>query len=184
MITLYIHGFAGCANGKKAQKFKAHYKEKGEKFFAPSLPYNPKLAIDTLCNFIEVCDERVNLIGSSLGGFYATYLADKYDLKAVLINPSTKPWKTLLKYIPKTKNFCDNSTFEWNENFVEILKEFNVENPSFENFMVLLQTGDEDLDYKIAAEKFKKANLIIEEGGSHSFEGIERYFQKIDDFFK
>ena len=183
MRVLYIHGFGGCGMGKKATLFKEYYKEKGKKFFAPSLSYIPKLALQTLCDFIELNDRKVNLIGSSLGGFYASYLANRYKLKAVLINPSTKPWETLKRYIGLTQNYCDGSRFEWKREYLEDLKKFDVSNPIGDQFMVLLQTGDKDLDYRIAADKFCKANVIIEEGGSHSFEGIERHFENIENFF-
>ena len=183
MKIVYIHGFGGCGMGKKATLFKEYYKEKGKKFFAPSLSYSPKLALQTLCDFIEMNEKKVNLIGSSLGGFYATYLANRYKLKAVLINPSTRPWETLGRYLGFAKNFCDESQFEWKQEYLDILKEYDVSNPIPTQFMVLLQTGDEDLDYRIAANKFCKANVIIEEGGSHSFEGIERHFENIENFF-
>ncbi|MCG3720375.1 esterase, partial [Aliarcobacter butzleri] len=86
-MIIYIHGFASCGFGSKAQKFKEYFEEE---IITISLPTIPNLAIDTLEQIIEFSlnkDENVYLIGSSLGGFYSLYLANKYDLKAVLINP-------------------------------------------------------------------------------------------------
>jgi predicted esterase YcpF (UPF0227 family) len=184
MITLYIHGFASCGLGGKARAFREYYKSKNKKLFAPSLAYNPNLAIDTLEQFIELHERKVNLIGSSLGGYYATYLATKYDLKAVLINPAVKSTKVLENSVGMQTHYCDLSKFEWNEIHINELKKFNIVNPKVENFMLLLQSGDEVLNYKDALEKFQGAKIVLEEGGNHSFEGIERYFEEIEEFFK
>ncbi len=183
MLTLYIHGFGSCALSHKASLFKDYYTGKGLKFLAPTLSYNPKFAIETLCDIVELFDRKVNLIGSSLGGYYAIYLANRYKLKAALINPSVYPYETLSKYIPKALNYCDLSSFEWNQTHLNLLKNYEVHNPLPQYFMVLLQKGDKDLDYSQAARKFSRAKLIIEEGGSHSFEGIEHYFGDIEEFF-
>jgi len=183
MVTLYIHGFASCGLGAKARAFRDYYASKNKKIFAPSLSYNPNLAIDTLEQFIKLHNKEVNLIGSSLGGYYATYLANKYDLKAVLINPAVKSTKLLKESIGMQVNYCDLSKFEWNEIHVNELKKYDVKEPKKENFFLLLQKGDEVLDYKDALEKFNGAKIALEEGGNHSFEGIERYFEEIEEFF-
>jgi len=96
-MTIIIHGFGSAGRGGKAMLFRDYFKSIGEPCIAPSLSYVPELAIDTLEQLIESYDE-VTLVGSSLGGFYAIYLAEKYGLKAVLINPAVDSSKTL-KYI-------------------------------------------------------------------------------------
>ncbi len=183
MTTLYIHGFASCGLGMKARAFREYYKSRNKKLFVPSLAYNPNLAIDTLEQFILLEDKKVNLIGSSLGGYYATYLANKYDLKAVLINPAVKSKKILKDSVGMQTNYCDLSKFEWNEIHINELKKFTVANPKVENFMLLLQKGDEVLNYQDALDRFEGAKIVLEEGGNHSFEGIERYFEAIEEFF-
>lgn len=182
-MILYIHGFGGSGEGFKARVFRKYYKAKNEDFIAPSLSYIPELAIKTLEELIELHKGNVCLIGSSLGGFYAIYLAQKYKLKAVLINPSVYPSVTLNKCLGNAPNFYDASYFEWTESHIIMLKTHETNVTKQSDFMLLLQKGDEVLNYKEAAEKFSKAELIIEEGGNHSFDGIERYFQKVDAFF-
>jgi predicted esterase YcpF (UPF0227 family) len=126
--------------------------------------------------------ENVGLVGSSLGGYYSIYLANKYNLKAVLINPAIYPYKTLDK-IGMATNYYDGSSFEVTRNHIESLKSYEVENiKSQENFLTLLQTEDEVLDYTQAEEKLSESELVIEEGGNHSFENIESYFRKIGSF--
>ncbi len=185
-MIIYIHGFASCGFGSKAQKFKEYFEDE---IITISLPTIPNLAIDTLEQIIEGFlnkDEDVYLVGSSLGGFYAIYLANKYDLKAVLINPAVNPWSTLSRYegVEFVTNYYDNSRFEFTNNHIQSLKNYEVEfikNPS--NFLTLLQEEDEVLDFNDAALKLVDTELIVEEGGSHSFDGIERYFRKINSFF-
>ena len=181
-MIIYIHGFASSGQGGKAKQFREYYQENGESFIAPTLSYVPELAIDTLQQLIENSDDKVSLIGSSLGGYYATYLANMYNLNAVLINPSIVPYQTLQKTLGFMQNYYDQSSFEWRESHLEMLKKYEVKKLNHKNFMLLLQTGDETLDYKQAVAKFSEATLIIEEGGSHGFEGIERHFERVNDF--
>ncbi|WP_457747573.1 YqiA/YcfP family alpha/beta fold hydrolase [Sulfurimonas sp.] len=183
MITIYIHGFGGSGNGVKATLFREYYNKIQEQFLAPSLSYVPDLAINTLEEFIERYNGRVNLIGSSLGGYYALYLANKYNLKAALINPSIYPYETLTKVLGYAPNFYDESKFQWNTKHILMLKKFEVSQPKEKNFFLLLQKGDEILDYKEALNKLPQAQLFIQERGNHSFENIQEHFKSIQEFF-
>jgi len=187
-MIIYIHGFGGSGKGAKASAFRKHYTDKGVDFLAPSLSYTPQLAISTLDEIITTCKDRdIKLIGSSLGGFYAIYLANKYNLKTVLINPSTNPMQTLSKLVEEKNgralNYFDLSEFDFNLNHILMLKNYYVRELKKENFLLMLQKDDDVIDYTIAKEKFDGAKMIIEEGGGHGFEGIESYFDKIDEFF-
>lgn len=185
-MIIYIHGFASTGYGSKAQKFLEYFEED---IITPSLPTIPNLAINTLEQLIEAFmnkGEVVSLIGSSLGGFYSIYLSNKYNIKAVLINPAVNPWNTLDRYedVEFVSNYYDNSRFEFNHSHIMSLQNYDVStlnNPK--HIMTLLQTEDEVLDYNEAAQKLEETILEIEEGGNHSFEGIERYFRKVDTFF-
>ncbi len=142
------------------------------------------MAISTLEELIESYNKDVYLIGSSLGGYYTIYLAQKYNLKAVLINPSINPHITLLRSIPKAPSFYDNSFFEWNQDHIDMLKNYRTQVAYQKNFKLLLQKGDELLDYKEALEYLPQAHVMLEEGGSHSFDQIERYFESVREFFR
>lgn len=181
-MILYIHGYGGHGLGVKSSMFREYCRVNNIPFLAPSLSYIPDLAIQTLEEIIENLKDEITLVGSSLGGYYSIYLATKYNLKAVLINPSIFPYETLLLTKGYFPHYYDGSKFEWNEKHIESLPKFEVQNVQEENFMLLLQKGDETLDYSKAAKKFENAKLFIEEGGSHSFDGFERYFQEIVDF--
>ena len=181
-MILYIHGFGSSGQGGKATLFREYFEDE---VIIPSLSYVPSLAIDTLEQIIEMLlskDETVGLVGSSLGGYYAIYLANKYDLKAVLINPAIYPYKTLDK-VGMAMNYFDGSNFEVTSEHLKNLKSYEVDFvKNEENFLTLLQTDDEVLDYNEAVEKLPNSDLVIEEGGNHSFENIESYFRKIGSF--
>ncbi len=181
-MIIYIHGFGSSGHGGKATLFREYFEDE---LIAPSLSYIPNLAIDTLEQLINIylqTDEEVSLVGSSLGGYYAIYLANKYNLKAVLINPAVYPYKTLDK-VGMSMNYYDMSSFEVTTEHIQTLRGLEVNNiKNQDNFMVLLQTDDEVLDYTEAVEKLSNSELIIEEGGNHTFENIESYFRKIGSF--
>jgi len=187
-MLIYIHGFGGSGKGSKANAFRKYYNKKGINYIAPSLSYVPQLAISTLQEIIETCkDKDIKLIGSSLGGFYAIYLSHKYNLKAVLINPSTNPINTITPLAKEQNyralNFFDLSKFDFNTNHILMLKNYYVKEPINEqNFMLMLQKDDDVIDYTIAKEQFSNAKQIITTGGGHSFGGIEKYYSDIDSF--
>jgi predicted esterase YcpF (UPF0227 family) len=184
-MTIFIHGFGSNGKGNKAEIFRKYFKEICEPFIAPSLSYIPELAISTLEELIESYNGKVKLIGSSLGGFYALYLSKKYNLKTILINPSINPQITLKRFSSKrAESFYDKSFFDWNEEHIDSLNKFKIDDTiPFEKIICLVQKGDELLDPNEAINFLKGSRLIIEEGGNHSFVGIERYFETIFEFF-
>ncbi len=185
-MIIVIHGFGSAGKGGKAMLFREYFKKQGKPCIAPSLSYVPELAMDTLEQLVESYAD-VTLIGSSLGGYYAIYLAEKYGLKAVLINPAVDSSQTLKKRVVEVggmaTNYHDGSQYTWNTNHVEMLQDYRVDEVKNGKYLLLLQTGDNVLDYRDAVAKLPYAETIIEEGGTHPFEGIERYFERVDGFF-
>jgi len=182
-MIIYIHGFGSSGEASKAKLLRAYCQKEGIRFIAPSLPTIPDLAIQTLSELIESYQEPVYLMGSSLGGYYALYLSDKYNLKAVLINPAVNASDTLQRAIGHGVNYYDNSTYEWNASHLEMLESYEIEEPNLENILLLLQKGDEVLDYEEALDFLEGAKMIVEEGGNHSFEGLDRHLENIKRFF-
>lgn len=184
-MIIYIHGFGGSGEGSKATLLRPLFRSDG--IITPSLPTNPALAIATLSELIETFRriETVMLIGSSLGGFYTLHLASKYNLKAVLINPAIRPYETLSRALGVSggENFYDGSRYEWNESHLETLKSLIPIKVNVDNILLLLQKGDEVLDYSDASTQLEGCEQIIEEGGDHSFRGIERHVGRIKQFF-
>jgi len=184
-MVIYIHGFGSSGRGGKSLQFRAYFKAQNIPCIAPSLSYVPALAMDTLEQLINSYDEEITLIGSSLGGFYSIYLAEKYGLKAVLINPaidSSKTLKRVLNIGDTAKNYYDDSRFTWRESHVDMLLKYRTFEIKNGNYFLLLQTADDVLDYREALAKLPEAKSIVEEGGSHPFDNVERHFEAIKKF--
>ncbi len=182
-MIIYIHGFGGSGRGVKATLFQKVFTK--EPCIAPSLSYVPDLAVQTLSELIEIClarGERVSLIGSSLGGYYALYLSERYALKAVLLNPSLYPYDTLAAYVGEGLNFYDESRFEWNAKHIEMLQNYEVEHYNAEHIFLLQQEGDSVIDCSEAQRKLNGVKSILDAGGSHAFENIEKHLKSIADF--
>ena len=76
-------------------------------------------------------------------------------------------------------NFYDGSLFEWKESHLEMLKQYETDISDQSKVMLMVQKGDDVLDYRVAVKKLSDAKQIIEEGGDHSFVGVENYFDEI-----
>lgn len=156
-----------------------------ERLICPHIPVIPDEARVFLEQLVEnaLQDHQLSFVGSSLGGYYAIYLAEKYSTSAVLINPSVKPYETLAAHLGENKFYFDEGCWEFDETHIQQLKNMDVTNISdAERYFVLLQTGDETLDYRQAAAKFKNSHCIVEQGGDHAFTGLERYIPQIMQF--
>lgn len=184
---LYIHGFLSGPASSKASQTMAYLKHNDQwQVHCPALSSYPDVALRQLQQVIdEIPLQDLALVGSSLGGFWAKYWAQRYDLPAVLINPAVAPDKLLARYIgqPLT-NYYSADTYVLNEDHAAFLNQYDagpLEHP--ENLWVWLQTGDETLDYRQAAEYYAACNLYIEEGGNHSFAGFEARLPALLQFF-
>jgi predicted esterase YcpF (UPF0227 family) len=178
-MIVYIHGFGSCTKSNKVNILKNRFKN----VKAIELPVSPKETINLLTKHSKPSNI---LIGSSLGGFYAIYLAEKFGLKAVLINPSLKPYKTLKKYLGLQYRYCDSKPFVWKKKYLKELKKLKIK-PKRGKYLVLLQSDDEILNYKKTLKKFKKlstAKVVVEYGGNHRFENLHEYLDMIENFIK
>ena len=181
---LYLHGFNSSPQSLKAQQISQYMSDHHclDQLLCPHIPSVPEEARLFLEQLVEETLENYTLsfAGSSLGGYYATYLAEKYSGTAVLINPSVKPYETLRAYLGENKFYFDEGCWEFDESHIqqlEVMKVDEITDP--QRYLVLLQTSDETLDYREAEIKFKNSECIIEQGGDHSFVGLERHLQKI-----
>ena len=186
---LYLHGFNSSPQSHKAQLVTQYMAERGclDQLLCPQIPAVPEEARLFLEQLVEETleDHHLSFVGSSLGGYYATYLAEKYSGTATLINPSVKPYETLKAYLGENKFYFQDAYWEFNETHIEQLETMKIESLSDEQrYLVLLQTGDETLDYREAELKYKNSRCIIEQGGDHSFVDLERFIPEIMQFSK
>jgi hypothetical protein len=186
---LYLHGFNSSPQSLKAQQIGQYMSDHHclDQLLCPQIPSVPGEARLFLEQLVEETLENYTLsfAGSSLGGYYATYLAEKYSGAAVLINPSVKPYETLRAYLGENKFYFDEGCWEFDESHIQQLEAMKVDEiTDAQRYLVLLQTGDETLDYREAELKYRNSECIIEQGGDHSFVGFERYIPKIMQFSK
>jgi predicted esterase YcpF (UPF0227 family) len=169
---LYIHGFNSSPFSTKSQLTKQYLIDHqfNVEFQSPQLLSNPKEAIDQLEGILQSKpDNQWYLMGSSLGGYFSTYLAEKYRIKAALINPAIKPFELLVDYLGEQKNPYTEEVYQVTEQHMIDLKKLFEEKINKKHYMVMVQTGDEVLDYKQAVEKYQNCQLIVQQGGDHSF---------------
>ncbi len=179
-MILYLHGFASCGDSNKTRLLKQHFND----LLTPDIPIDPDEAISFLQKLIV--DNAVDLlIGSSLGGYYAAFLAEKFQIKTILLNPSTQPFITLAPHIGKNTFFCSGESFEWTRAHVTKLMSYAISKNSIKApMLVLLQKGDEVLDYTKAEAFYADYEVLVQEGGNHRFENLQAYISMISSFYK
>lgn len=172
--VIYIHGFNSSADSQKAQLFSHYCTENfpGLDLCIPTLSYDPEQAMTELEQQVMAVDGEIGLlVGSSLGGYYATYLSEKYALKAALINPAVLPCRnTGNEFLGLHTNYYTGETYELNMKHVDYLRSLEVDVLQYpDNYLLLVQTGDEVLDYQLAVAYYQQSIKIIQDGGNHGF---------------
>lgn len=172
---LYIHGFNSSPASGKARQLLGAMRGLGleGRLRVPELHHHPRQAIAQLEAAIAELGSPL-LVGSSLGGYYATFLAERHGLKALLVNPAVAPHRLLLgDYLGPQTNLYTGEVWQLTEDHVTALGELEVPPPrSPERYRVWLQTGDETLDYRLAEAYYRGCTLQIQAGGDHAFQGF------------
>ncbi len=175
-LIIYIHGWNSSGNARKAELLRAELANNTEYEVAShTLKSHPREAIKQLTEIIESekKSRKVFLIGSSLGGYYAVYLAEELGLKATMINPAVWAYKIFENDRGENLNPNTDETYIVDQEWIDSLEEIFIKSPDIQKYLVLLQTGDETLDYRYAEKYFSGAKISIDQGGSHSFEDLE-----------
>jgi predicted esterase YcpF (UPF0227 family) len=182
-VLIYLHGFLSSPESVKAQATKEYWlpNHPDIPMICPQLPYYPLEARDLLDEIaMQNQDKQLGFIGSSMGGFFSTYMMDRYGGKGVLINPAAQPHKVLSKYLGEHEHPYTQEKFVLEPHHMHELELMYSAKPKApEDYWVLLQTEDETLDYRDAERKYQNAKLTIEEGGDHAFQGYERFLPDI-----
>ncbi len=173
---LYIHGFNSAPESKKASQLTSVMQQMGlgEQLRVPALHHHPRQAIAQLEAAIGELGSPL-LVGSSLGGYYATWLAERHGLKALLVNPAVSPHRMFDGYLGTQTNLYSGETWELTHDHANALAELEVPAPRDpQRIQVWLQTADETLDYRYAETYYAACALRIQAGGDHSYQGFAR----------
>jgi predicted esterase YcpF (UPF0227 family) len=172
---IYLHGFNSAPKSVKGQILARAAAELGERprFLLPQLGHRPAQAMRDVCAWIdrEAAGGRdLTLIGSSLGGFYATFLAEKYDVRAVLINPAIRPHKDLRPFAGWQRNLYTGEEYEVTPVHFDELSSLAVSRITrAERYFLLVRTGDEILDWRESVAFYAGASQYIAGGGDHGW---------------
>jgi len=170
-MIVYLHGFNSSPQSSKAQHFKRHLEERGmgDRFVCPQLPHWPNEAIAAVeTEMARRPRERMTLVGSSLGGFYATWLAEKHKVCAALINPAIDPHIGLRTFLGPQQNDHGGEKYELTEEHLRQWERLFVPKVHPERYLLLVETGDEVLDYRVAVRRYLGAKQVVVQGGDHT----------------
>lgn len=182
-MIIYIHGFNSSPHSTKARQLKARLESlgRGDEYWCPALPDRPARAMALLEERIRgVPASSVTLVGSSLGGFYATWLVEQYGVKAVLVNPAVVPQDGLQGYLGPQKNLYTGEPYELTREHIDELRALYVPVPArLDHYYVMVTTGDEVLDYRHTIATFASARQLVVEGSDHGFAEFENYLDSV-----
>ena len=172
---LYLHGFNSAPQSVKGQILASAAAALAEppRFHLPQLSHRPAQAMRDVCTWIDreaPGGRDLGLIGSSLGGFYATFLAEKYGARAVLINPAVRPHEDLRPFAGRQRNLYTGEEYEVTPAHFDELSALAVTRVTQpERYFLLARTGDEILDWRESVAFYAGAFQYIAGGGDHGW---------------
>jgi uncharacterized protein len=183
-MLIYVHGFNSSPASIKARLLTERLEALGHgaDFLAPGLPHRPAEAA-ALLDALIARHPGAAVVGSSLGGYYATYLAEKHGVRAVLVNPAVRPYELLRPALGTQRNLHTGAEYEFSERHLTELAALEV--PAIqrpERYLLMVETGDEVLDYREAVARYHGCRQIVIEGGDHGFSDFGLYLDTVLEF--
>jgi predicted esterase YcpF (UPF0227 family) len=182
-MILYLHGFRSSPQSFKTRLLSDRMRElgRGPEYCCPQLPASPRDAIALVSRLIAgFSADELCLIGSSLGGYYATWLAEQTGCRAVLLNPAVKPPRDLQKYVGVTTMYHSNERFEFKPDYIEELRQLEVENITRpERYFLFAAKGDEVLDWREMVAHYPGARQKVIEGSDHGMSDFGLHLDEV-----
>lgn len=184
-LIVYLHGFCSSPASGKVQRLRERMARRSieGRLWCEQLAPSPRQAVELAQQAITAADGPVTLVGSSLGGFYATWLAEHHGLPAVLVNPAVVERLALDDWVGPQTLFHSGERFDFTLQHLAQLRA--LETPAItrpERYLLLAETGDEVLDWRHAAAKYAGAGQIILRGGDHGFSHWDEYVDTVLNF--
>jgi predicted esterase YcpF (UPF0227 family) len=183
---LYLHGFRSSPRSFKARVVQQRMAAAGlaASLTCPQLPASPKAAMDLVLTLVDRYaakgENELAIIGSSLGGFYATWLAERFGCRAALVNPAVDPLKDLDQHVGITTEWHTGEPFEFKREYIDelaALKVARITRP--ERYFLLAATGDEVLDYRDMVAHYMGAHQHVIQGSDHAVSEFEQYVDEV-----
>jgi len=181
-LLIYIHGFNSSALSFKAGLLRDHMARIGcaQHYACPELPHRPAAAMALLRELVQQHDPRtVTLVGSSLGGFYATWLTEHLGARTVLVNPAVRPYELLAAYIGPQKNLYTGASYEFTQTHIDELRALEVDAVTPSRYLLITATGDEVLDYRAGVERYAGCEQIIVPGSDHGLGDFAAHIDRV-----
>ena len=180
---LYLHGFCSSPASWKSRLLAETMARRGlgVHFACPQLSPVPDEAVAQAARLIEQAGGPITLVGSSLGGHYANHLAERYALPAVLVNPAVIERLDLSLFLGEHANFHTAERFVFTAGHAAQLLA-QVRRPTPERYWLLLEEGDEVLDYRQAQAFYAGCRQTVLPGGDHSFTQFPEFVAQLIEF--
>ncbi|QNB05652.1 alpha/beta fold hydrolase [Herbaspirillum frisingense] len=182
-MILYLHGFRSSPQSFKARVMGQRMAELGlqDDYLCPQLPASPAAAIALAGALVAGVDPaQLTVVGSSLGGFYATWLAEHLGCRAVLLNPAVKPPRDLESYVGVSTQYHSDEPFEFKLEYIAELRSLVVPAISRpQRYLLLAATGDEVLDWREMVAHYPGARQIVIQGSDHGMAEFVDYLDEV-----
>ncbi|WP_250465671.1 YqiA/YcfP family alpha/beta fold hydrolase [Caballeronia sp. GAFFF2] len=182
-MILYLHGFRSSPQSFKARVMRARLADLGRlsEWQCPVLPVSPKEAIELAESLVaNTSAAEITVVGSSLGGFYATYLAEKHGWRAVLLNPAVVPQRDLSHYLGEQPLWHGGGSITVLPRHLDELRALAVEKiTQAERYYLIAATGDEVLDYRTMLAHYPSVRTTLIEGGDHAISDFPDYLDDV-----
>lgn len=191
-MILYLHGFRSSPLSSKAKLLGQAMADRqlAHQWLCPQLPESPAAAMAMVNELIEqaqkngldVANELV-IIGSSLGGYYTAHLAERWQCRAVVLNPSIYAPRSLAHHVGEQTNFHSDDTFTFKPEYIDELQALATEPPANpERYFLLACKGDEVLDWRDMANWYAGSQGRLLEGGDHGISDFELWLPEVLEF--
>jgi uncharacterized protein len=191
MKLLYLHGFRSSPQSIKAQQLAAAMQERGlaGDYTCPEINLSPREVLAQTQSIVNawlhqgVDYREISVIGSSLGGFYATWLAEYYACRCVLLNPAITPWDDLLAFVGEQPLWHGGGSINLSLSDLAVLKDFAVKTITLpQRYLLIAATGDEVLDYRTMLAHYPSVQTRLIQGGDHGIRNFADYLEEVLSF--
>jgi predicted esterase YcpF (UPF0227 family) len=182
-VIVYLHGFRSSPASRKATMLRQAMAARGrsEEYACPALAASPARAVDDVLRLVRnEAPDRLALIGSSLGGYYATWLAEQLGCRAALLNPAIRPQDDLARHLGEQPVYFSEATIDFRQEYLAELEA--IDTPAItrpERYFLLAATGDTLIDYRAMRAKYAGARQRVIEGSDHELSDFARYMDDV-----